>query len=161
MELAWDQLLTRNPEVARQTEPPKLRRGSCSVVKMTGHQVEGRTWAKTWKMGRWTQRNTVDSILGAEQWVLWNHQPVRARRERVNSERKRLCCPHQGVHIDPKCTRRVIHKSFWQLVNEIEIKIHISKSYFSTILVCVYAESLLQLCTHSIWKIILHTQCNI
>ena len=139
MELAWDQLLTRNPEVARRTEPPKLRRGSCSVVKMTGHQVEGRTWAKSWKMGRWTQRNTVDSILGAEQWVLWNHQPVRARRERVNWERKGLCCPHQGVDIDPKCTRRVIHKSFWQLVNEIEIKnphIKILLQYHSPMCIC-------------------------
>ena len=35
-------------------------------------------------------------------------------------------------------------------------KIHISKSYFNTILICVHAESILQLCTHSIWKIILH-----
>ena len=139
MELAWDQLLTRNPEVTKQTEAPKLRRGSCSVVKMTSRQVEGRTWAKTWKMSRWTQCNNVDSILGAEQWVLWNHQPVRARRERVNLERKGLCCPYPGVHVDSKCTRLVMHKSLWQLVNETETKnphIKILLQYHSHMCIC-------------------------
>ena len=55
MKHTWDQLLMRNPEVTKQTESPKLRKGSCSVAQKTGHQVEGRRWAKTWKMSRWSQ----------------------------------------------------------------------------------------------------------
>ena len=90
---------------------------SCSLAKRTGHQVEGRMWAKTWKMSRWTQsKKCWQQHLGGRAMGPVESPACQSKNRKRKSERKGLGGQHSGVYKD-STTRWEVHINFWILVN--------------------------------------------